>query len=233
MPRRPFRRYRRRRPYRRSGGSRWGSWFRKGVNSIASAAYNSGSTAVWNEIYKIKGLVNSEMYKYDQSQTGLSLTNSGGVLHVTSVAQGDGDSARTGNSILARSVNIKGVLKYNSVGTVFAQPCRLIVVIDTQQVGDASPTVATVLEQATTYSHINSDTAGRFKVLYNRVYNLNSGTAAAIPFQINIPMRHHVRYNGTLSTDIQKGGIYFLYMSNESSTYPTMDYECRLSYHDN
>lgn len=228
---------RRRRGARRSEFSRYGSWFRKGIDptTAISTAWANRPTVEqlgW-AVDKLKGLVNSEMFKYDQSQTALNLTNSGGILHLTSVTQGDGDGQRTGNSIFVRSVNIKGVLKFNTSSTSFGQPCRLMVVLDTQQGSDSSPSVLNILESATTYSHLNSETVGRFKILKSYIINLSTGTNPVRPFQINIPMRHHVRFNGTAPTDIQRGGLYFVYMSNEGSLYPTMDYEARLSYHDN
>jgi len=229
------RKYRRKKSYRRRTNNGY-SW-KHNAAAAAGLAYSaySNRAAIWEAINKLRGLVNSEMYKYDQSQTSLQLTNSGGTLHISSVAQGDGDNARTGNSLFARCVNIKGILRFNSASSKLYQPCRLMVVQDSQQIGDTSPGVTNVLESATTYGHMNSDTVGRFKVLYNKVFNLNTGANVSIPFTINLPMRHHIRYNGTAATDIQRGGLYFMYMSNESvsTDQPYMDYECRLSYHDN
>ena len=43
----------------------------------------------------------------------------------------------------------------------------------------------------------------------------------------------HIRYNGTADTDIQKGGLYILFISDQASDYPTCDYQTRLGYHDN
>lgn len=221
---RKFRRkpYRTRRARRGRGGSRY---------TVYGSASYLAKKALWG-LQKIRGLVNSEMYKYTQSQSGVSVTNSGGTIAMTTIAQGDGDGARTGNSILVKSLNIKGNLIYNTGASKLYQPVRLFIVMDTQQVGDSSPTIGNVLEQVATYGHISASTAGRFKVLYNRVFTL-TGSNAGIPFQINIPLQHHVRYNGTASSDIQKGGLYFMYCSNESTLAPTMDYESRTCYHDN
>lgn len=187
----------------------------------------------WQGVKYLTGLVNSEMYKFDSQQSGQPATSSGSVIHLTAIAQGDGDGARTGNSIMVRSVNIKGNLIFNTGASKLFQPVRLIVFQDSQQVGDTYPTTTQLLENATTYSHLNSDTVGRFKILHNKVYNLNTGANAGIVYQINLPMQSHVRYNGTAGTDIQKGGLYLLWMSNETVNYPTIDYEARVSYHDN
>lgn len=228
--------YRKRKTYRRrfagrrrTGRASWGSYFRRGVSAVQNIA------SLWSAIRSIKGKINSEMYKLDQSQTGVNLSTTGGVIHCTAVAQGDGDGNRTGNSIFCRALNIKGVLQFNASSAVLSQAIRLIVVRDVQQVGDTSPTCSNLLESITTYSHLNSDTVGRFKVLYNHVFTVDTQNGVMKPFQINLPLYSHARFNGTASTDIQKGGIYFMVLSNvaAASNPPTMDYEMRLSYHDN
>jgi len=179
----------------------------------------------------IRGLVNSEMFKYDQSQTANSVTQAGTVLALTSIAQGDGDGNRTGNSIFVRSINFKGTLTYNTMGNN-EQFVRIILFEDTQQISDTSPSLADVLEAGTTFSHLNSNTVGRFKILYNHVFAL-SQNRPGIPFEINKSMRHHVRYNGTAGTDIQRGALYMMWLSDSSSNYPQLNYETRTSYHDN
>lgn len=198
------------------------------------SVYAAGKYA-WQGVRYLYGLVNSELYKYDQTLTATAVSTSGGTLHLTSIAQGDGDGNRTGNSVFVRSVNIRGVLKLNLASAELAQPIRLAVVIDTQQLSDTGVNVANVYEAVNTYSHLNSDVAGRYKILYSHVFVPSTATMAQMPFQINLPMQQHVRFNGTTGSDIQKGGIYFLYMSNvaSASNPPSIDLEARVSYHDN
>lgn len=187
----------------------------------------------WQGVWKLKGLVNSEMLKFDVVESGTPLTTAGAyAVHLSPIAQGDGPSDRTGNSIFARSINIKGQLVFNSSGAT-TQFARIAVVIDTQQVGDTSPAYTTLYNSATYNSHVNVATAGRFKILYSKVLEVDSVNNLSRPLNINIPMRHHIRFNGTASTDIQKGGIYILATGSEATNGPSIRYESRLSFHDN
>lgn len=228
MPRkykRNFRR-RRRRPQRRSEWSRWGSWVRKGVSVGEMAA---GALRGVGYLY---GLVNSELYKLDTAITG-SLPDTAGVNSLVAIAQGDGVNARTGNSIFVRSINWKGQCFRTTSGNA-GQTVKLALIMDTQQVGDTAPAFSDIYQSTTPYSHLNSSNVGRFKVLASKIICLSSTGELIKNFEINVPMRHHVRYNGTASTDIQKGGLYVAYVSDQVTTnYPSLQSTVRVSYHDN
>lgn len=201
-------------------------WYRKKYSAM-----DAGRLAL-SQIWKLKGLVNSEMYKLDTVWTPGAITN-GQCSHLTGVAQGDSDSARTGNSIFVRSYNFNGVLTHNVSGQN-SQVVRVAIVMDTQQVGDSSPTYSSIYESISPYAHLNSDTVGRYKVIWSRIYTVNTYDKNNAIVKINIPMRHHVRYNGTASSDIQKGGLYMCVACDEAgANMPTFAGEHRLSYHDN
>jgi len=216
-----------RRSYRRGGGSStWARWYQKGITPKESLEY-----AVQGVKY-LSGLVNSEMFKLDTAFSAAALTT-GAVSHVTAVQQGDGDSQRTGNSIFVRSYNLKGSIVHNAAGSN-TQFVRVSVVQDKQQIGDTVPAYTDVYESASPYAHLNSNTVGRFKILYSRTYIVNNNDKTSCLLNINIPMRHHVRYNGTAGSDIQKGGLYICTSVDEpTANMPTWSGEMRLSYHDN
>nr|QXP07581.1 MAG: putative capsid protein [Arizlama virus] len=210
----------RRRPIKRRRTMRYGGMLR---------------TAAWaaKQVWKLKGLVNSEMYKYDQTDVTLSPLLTGVVQPMVSITQGDGDDQRTGNSVFVRSVNFKGYIQRNTSGDS-SQIVRISIVQDTQQQADAAPGFSNIYEGTSIASHLNTETVGRFKVMYNRVFTVDDLTCGVIPFEINMPMRHHVRYNGSSPTDIQKGGLYFIAVSTQGTTNaPLVHYDMRISYHDN
>lgn len=230
MPYYKKRRYpvrRRRRPARR--GYNWGgmSKFYKTV------AENTSMDAVWAAINGLKGLVNSEMHKFDSAAiTNSNILNTGNVDGLCKVAVGDTFADRTGNSIYARALNINGLLSWNSASATGPQYVKLSVVKDMQQVSDTDPAYGDIYESTTTLGHLNSATVGRFKILWTRTYVLQYDRQQ-IPFKINLPMRHHIRYNGTAGTDIQKGDLYITYLGTSSNNYPLISYRSRLSFHDN
>lgn len=217
---RKYRRYRRR-PYRKSQ-----PWYAKKYSAMDAGRY------ALRQVWRLKGLVNSEMYKFDTQLTG-TVPDTGGINAVTNIAQGDTGITRTGNSIYVRSVNWKGQVFRSTSGNV-AQTMRLMVVMDSQQVGDTTPAISDILSSVTTYSHLNVSTVGRFKILATKIIVLSSTGDLVKNFEINLPMRHHVRYNGTGASDVQKGGLYCVTISDQASAnYPSIQSECRVSYHDN
>lgn len=216
------RRYRRR-TYRR----RRTAWYNKkySVAQLASKAMKG--------VRYLSGLVNSEKFKHDQITAG-SFNNNGNVIHLTNIGQGDDDGQRTGNSIFVRGVSIRGTLSKNSSST--DSRVRLMLVIDKQQVGDTNPAVSDILDSTGTslsvYSFLNDTTVGRFTILKSRMYALTEDTPT-INVNWHFNLRHHVRYNGPLASDVQRGGIYLVGISNEATNAVSFARAIRVSYHDN
>lgn len=224
MPYRRRPRYRRRRRYTpRSTG------FFNTSKFTPQKAYSMAVQAA-KDIWYIKGLINSEMHKLDN---GASITpsnsNAQSLIPLAALERGDGDDQRTGNSVFVRSVNGNIFFEKNTSATFTY--VRMMIVIDTQEVADGTPSVAAVL-QSDYASHLNTTTVGRFKVLASKVITLNSNVPSR-NHKINLPMRHHIRYNGSATTDTQRGQIYLLFISSEATNTPTCRYNLRLSYHDN
>lgn len=220
-----YKRFRRFRRYpKRKGKS--APWYAKkySVSQMAQKALKG--------VNYIRGLVNSEMYKLDTAVTG-TVPDSGSVTHVTAIPQGDGEGNRSGNSVYVRSLNWKGQVFRTTSGNA-NQTMRIIVFCDNQQITDSSPGVTDLLQSATVYSHLNKNTVGRFSILANKVFMLSSTGDLGKQVNINIPLKHHVRYNGSATGDIARGGLYVLCISDQASTnYPSIQSEVRVSYHDN
>lgn len=181
-------------------------------------------------VNNIRGLVNSEMLKLDvgASTTPTNVTSQSLIL-LNGVAQGDGDTQRTGNSIYARALNANMFFEKHSSATFTY--IRVMVVQDNQQISDTTPTVADVLESDYA-SHLAKTTVGRFTVLMSKIITLNSNLPSRSA-KFNYAMRHHIRFNGSASSDVQKGAIYLLLISSEATNTPTVRYNYRLSFHDN
>lgn len=186
--------------------------------------------AAWTGLNYIKGLVNSEMLHHNQNAS-ISISNTGTVVHLTNITQGDGSAQRTGNSILLRTVfgRISACIHASATDTFI----RCILFKDKQQVGDTLPLVTQVLRTNSYLAALNSNQAGRFIILKDFMLKLNSANNTNSFRKILRKLHQHVRYNGTANTDIQKSGVYILFISNEATNTPTLDYDLRVSYHDN
>lgn len=214
MPRRYRNRIRRRRKQ---------SWYNRKFS-----AKDLAIKALRNTKY-IRGLVNSEMLHSDRNVL-LSPDSSGVVTPCFLISQGDGDSNRTGNSILLRNMLLRlRFLKHPSASTTI---CRIIIFQDKQQISDTTPAVTNILASASVDAPLNLNASGRFKIMYNKT----------IVLTISSPLWHketyrklysHVRFNGTASSDIQKNGIYMLVITDQPTNVPDFTFYTRSGYHDN
>lgn len=183
-----------------------------------------------SDIWYLKGLVNSELYKFD---TAISTTvvNTGSVQNLCQIATGDTEVTRTGNSIFVRSVYVilNTSMSQSANNTLF----RIALVQDKQQIGDTAPAITDVYEGATPQSALYKATVGRFKILWTRTvpFSITGNQTAMI--KKFFKCRIHVRYNANTTADLQKNGLYLMMSSDEATNGVAVAGTARLSYHDN
>lgn len=181
----------------------------------------------------LKGLVNSEMAHKDNSFSLGSAQSK--IFSFVNIAQGDSASDRTGNSILVRNLYVRGTMEINTSVTGDTRIC-LMLVKDTQQVGDTTPSVSDIVTSSTDPDTLlATGTFGRFKVLWRKNYALTpvSGGRNVVSLSKYWKVYDHVRYNGSANTDIQKNGYYFVVITSENVNYPSVNFNARAGYHDN
>lgn len=193
---------------------------------VADMAYKA-----YKGVRYIKSLVNAEVKNLDTTSTGINVSSTGTVISLNSIAQGDSQSNRDGLSILTKY--LFGRIDTGLVAPAVSTFIRIIFFIDKQQQGDTTPSVTDVLQSSTTLSPLNTFQKGRFKILRDKTVILNPASRTNSNHKFNIKLGHHIRYNGTSGTDIQKGGVYMLLLSNEPTNAPVVAYNLRLTYYDN
>lgn len=203
--------------------------------AIAKSAYNTAKF--------LKGLINTEKKKFDRSvgATELALTGSGTSNTFCGIAEGTSDNTRNGNSIRCKGVRFMAVIRNASVDPQPTCMVRVMIVLDTQTISDNSlTTLADILENtgdsSVITSGLNSATAGRYKILYNRVFLLDNLTKPQHKVVKYIPLDHHVRYNGSTGSDIQKGNVfYFTFCNGVTGVYnnPSIEIDTRTYFYDN
>lgn len=202
-------------------------WYNKKYSTLDIAK------KAWYATKYLKGLVNSEMLHKDTTFTLGS--NQNAIFAFTAIAQGDDDGARTGNSILLRSLYIRGRITINSAVTNYSRVSMLLVK-DKQQVADTAPAIGDIVKTATDPdTFLATGTLGRFKVLWRKTFTPTVNTAGrpGIDFNKYWKVQDHVRYNGTTSADIQRNGYYLVVITDEATNYPTVVINARVGYHDN
>ena len=219
---------------RNSGGRGRGrkspSWYDKKYSARTLAV-----KALQNVNY-IRGLVNSEKFHFDTSLIINVNGTTGNVNCLSLIPQGDGESARTGRSLLVKDLYIR--LRANIDPAVTLSSRFLMVVFqDTQQVSDTVPSFTDIFNSPTPEAMMNLSTAGRFKVMYRKTFILTPATGGRPTLEISkyFKLFTHLKFNGTAGTDIQKNAIYIAFVSSETGlTNPvTISGQSRIGYHDN
>lgn len=181
----------------------------------------------------LKGLVNSERMYFDCNDTQ-GPTYNGAITLLSGIATGDDDGARTGNSILARSLYLNFSSTINASATTTL--VRLIVFMDKMNTGTA-PTVADILSTPgngyAPLCPLNVDHTSRYKVLMDKKLTLSiNGSRIARTIKY-VPLMTHIKYTGVNATDVYKNNIYVLYITDQLANTPLVNLCSRLGYHDN
>lgn len=217
--------------YRRRRYTRRRRRYRKKNPYVSTAAKYAGMAyTAYKGVKYLKGLVNSEKHFRDFN-SATSIDDSGQIFVFTTIAQGDDVGDRNGNSILVKG--LFGRLSFDKHASATSTYIRVIFFREDQQVADTAPGVTDVLETSAFDSALNLDTRGRFKILKDMVVTLDSAKNTNAFKKFNIVINKHMKFNGSANTDIQKGGLYMLMISNEATNTPTIGAKVRISYHDN
>lgn len=210
---------------RRRRARRRTPWYRRRYNAMQLAT--KAAKGVWY----LKGLVNSEML-HNQSIGTTTTNNLGTITLLNGMAQNDTASGRTGNSILMRNVHLRLCFIQNTAAVQTTY--RVMLILDTQQVGDTNPTLTDILENASNpLSPLATASVGRFKVMKNWFFTTDDTKTQTKLIEYYKQFRFHTRYNGPTGTDIQKNGLYLITLCDQSVNPATFQYSWKVGYHDN
>lgn len=209
-------------------------WYRKKY-TVKVSPYQVAMKALKGVKY-LKGLVNSERHVTDISAAysgTITTSTTNQTMSLIRVAIGDTNSTRTGNSILCKTVQIKGFLDWDAAS--LTDRVRMILVQDKQQISDTIPNWSDFYT-----GDINSFPANfshqRFKVLGSYTFNqTDDNRNAQVPVNIFLRYQTHVKYNGSLETDIAKNGLYLIMISNKAAGSQPPSFSCntRITFYDN
>jgi len=189
--------------------------------------------------------------KYVDTIASGSVSGAGAYSLLNGLNLGTSAITRVGRQIMMKSFHLKLLMS----GATFAQTptapmsaVRIMVVYDLQPNG-VTPAASDLLENATTGNQVVSSTAlryaGRFKILFDKRYNLNNQLAATTTTtfsevfdemyqKINLKTIYANTNNGDI-TDIDTGAM-FLFLTTESGAAandPIAQFYMRIRYTDN
>lgn len=220
MPYRKYNRpYRRRRYYRKPPQKP----MRYKVADTAYKAYVMGRKAM--------RIINSEV-KVSNTSSSYSPSSTGAVVDLSSVAQGDTDNTRDGDSIKPLNLTMRGLISADASVTNNGATFVRVVVVRAKHERGTSPTWASVFGSASTLAAKDHDNRFETKILYDRLFSLDANKGSTLTFNKIIKLDGHIQFDGGAST-IRNGGIYLMHMSNVATNLPSLNVNTRLSFVDN
>lgn len=167
----------------------------------------------------------------------VTMTEASAISNLAQVAQGAGLVQRVGQQITAKRLTGRYIVKYNGANSM----ARVIIVQYKKQSSSSTPSLAKIVENYSAgtgsvwspYSFTNQFTEN-FRVLYDKSHAIEASNQAAVR-ELSIPLNFKIAYNGTLTTDIEKNGIYMFMLSDQtvaSGLGPLISYGMRLAYTD-
>lgn len=182
----------------------------------------------------VKHMKKPERKFCDTSVGAAAVTNAGTIQWVSSISEGSDYNQRLGINVNAESVTCKFVGYTNTNPASQPHAFRFLMVEDKDQSGTA-PTVADILEQATTTSQLNHINTNRFKVIIDKLFPVTTNASAnsMVCFHEFRKLKHKIRWSNS-TTGTKEGHIYTLVISDTATATEEPDcyYEVRLRYSD-
>lgn len=196
-------------PYKKRGAVKRNPYKKPVRYQVADMALHA-----WNGVKAIKKLINVEE-KYQDNSLLISATTAGVVTSFNTIAQGDAQGQRGGDSLKPQSFEVRGHL-YNNAAAGAPGVIRLILFRGKNENGVAF-TTTDILESASYNSPLSFENRKRFTVLMDKkiVLNTNYATIASnfVSMNYSKALNGHIKYTAGTTT-VEEGGLYLLSISD-------------------
>jgi len=219
-----------------------------------SGARKSGSLkSQVKSLQKVVNQLKPELKYHGQSLDTPNISNTGTVVHLTTIAQGDNQPNRTGNVVAVRKLDIGFIidrlaaLDATDLGNAYF---RWAVVVDKEQISDTLPGAGDIFEVPSRpyLDHPALPQLERFRYLYvspvvdlAQVLGWNpAATTAPIAGYPTHPAHFSFCWNGEIKvgfnssagTDIEKNGIYLVLLAMNCNAHLDISGSCRVGFTD-
>ncbi len=198
--------------------------------------YPNMTRKVYNDMIWVKNKLsklNVEVKHFDQGITRSTVDPAANAFtHLSQLAIGDTDVTRDGNSVKAVSLSYNFGVRPN-VGTPESTRMRIFILQSTFGEG-VVPDLVDVLDDATDFdSFRNLDMTKGYKLLLDKVVNINITGNAISTVSGTIPLSHHLKYDGPASSEHTYGQLWFFAIDDFATEHPAITGLTRLRFVDN
>ena len=209
-------------PYRRRSRPQKPKLYR-----IADTAYKA-----YNLAKEIRGHINTE-YKYADTEVNAdAVDNAGTIRYLNLVAVGDTSETRDGAQYRNKSLEFR--MRTHMSQSATASYIRVILGID-RVANNSGLSVAEVLQEVDPLSARNLDSRHRVVILKDWLFKLDitSNQSHVEEYYTKLDLKTVMSGSGGATGDLESGGIFVLYISNEATNDPDMWFHSRVRFIDN
>jgi hypothetical protein len=193
------------------------------------------------KIKRVYDNIKQEIKVHDHSIPSFLPTRDGAagdMKHLTGIAQGDSETTRDGQQINIKSLQVKGQMYLDTA--IQSSTVRLIIFVDKNFLGSGVPSALNLLDGTgyfgtpqAPYVMRNRKERERFKILFDKVYSLNTNGANTLPINIYRRLNMKSTFSGINATDTGKNNIFLIAISGQAmDDRPTLDLLSRVSFTD-
>nr|UOF78871.1 capsid protein [Cressdnaviricota sp.]UOF83104.1 capsid protein [Cressdnaviricota sp.] len=211
--------------------------FRRAANNAyfrKKSGYFPNMGRIASDVRNLKSLVNAEKKFSNTVSSGLALASSttGNVVQLTTIATGDTETDREGNSLKLSYAYVEGYIQLHSAAT--SDTVRVSLVQDLQpntatftynQVWDL-----TALSSAMAIRSIS--TTNRFKVLKTNLISLDVGQTRK-HFKFYVPLEFHAKFASSATAIPQTNSLTLCFCGSNTVNTSTVVYYSRIRFIDN
>lgn len=185
-----------------------------------------------NSVRFIKGLINSELHEFDVALSS-AISTTWSISNLVAIDQGTGNNNRIGNKILAKAMFYRMTIVQNA--SAVATIVRYIFLQDTANPNGSLPSATDFIQNlADVNSPLSSTLSDRWIILRDNTVCLSNSGDKVFYEKRYLKINDHINYTGgTGNSSFDKGSIYLVRISNESTNTPTFAADTRLTYYDN
>jgi len=188
----------------------------------------------------VKNALNVESKYFDRLHTPSVFGGTTYVYPLTQdIAMGTTQSQRIGSSLKLNSIQIAGFVQRDSAFTGVNAPSlvRMMLVLDKEPIGaalDNGTITSFLLSQNSVISlrNINYAQTGRFRVMMDRVYNIDGTKSNTVVLKAYKNLELRVKYN-TTSTTVYNNNLYILLFTDGPVDSTIFNVTTRIKYVDN
>lgn len=202
---------------------------------VAHQAYNMAKV--------VASIVNPERKYFDVPINTAPDTNAS-ITCLTNMAQGDTTITRNGNSVALKSLQVDGIISWDSTNPT--ERVRVMMVRDNDNLGGTAPAITDILESANIIGLRNKNTPKRFTVLYDKLHTCNTSQLTKHisyykKFKMlkdkkgNPTVSQHLYFDGATANDYTRGHIFLIMLGSTAtaSTTSTFTANTRIRFYDN